>query len=78
MPEIEIDAAALEVARKKVEDVLIDMRDSQISILGGGNGFVVREKDGSDSSIIRLSTAVGLSLGIKAYLGALAERGGEG
>lgn len=66
--EIEIDAAALEAARKKIEDILIEFRDNRISQIGRGNGFVVREKDGSESSVIRLSTRDGLEIGIRAYL----------
>ena len=66
----EINQDALEVARKTVEDVLIEMRDSRMFIIGG-NGFVVREKDSSESSIMRLSTAMGLQIGIKAYLEAV-------
>lgn len=69
----EIDEVALEVARKTVEDMLIEMRDSCMFMIGG-NGFVVRDKDGSESSIMRLSTAMGLAVGIKAYLEALARR----
>lgn len=72
MPEIEIDDTALEVARKAVEDTLIEFRDSSMFMIGG-NGFVVRNRDGSASDIMRFSTAVGLSIGIKAYLGALAD-----
>jgi hypothetical protein len=74
--EIEIDDEALEVARKTVEDALVERRDSHMFMIGG-NGFHIRNYDGSDSSIMRMSTAMGLSLGIKAYLGVLAERGGE-
>jgi hypothetical protein len=67
----DIDLAALEAARKAVEDELIEWRDARRFIIGG-NGFVVREKDGTESSIMRLSTAMGLRIGIKAYLAALA------
>lgn len=63
----ELDEAALEAARKAVEDVLVDFRDSRISVFGG-NGFVIREKDGKDSHIMRLRTREGLAIGIKAYL----------
>lgn len=67
----ELNEMALESARKAVEDVLVDFRDSRISVMGG-NGFVIREKDGTDSHIMRLRTADGLAIGIKAYLEALA------
>ena len=67
----EIDPAALEIARKKIEDALIEFRDAGISVLGRGNGFCVRYRDGEPSGIIRLGTAEGLAIGIKAYLEAL-------
>jgi len=65
----EIDEKALAVARRAVEDVLIDMRDRRISVLCG-NGFVACEADGEPSSAIRLSTREGLRIGIRAYLAA--------
>lgn len=68
---IDIDQDALEVARKAVEDLLIDFRDRRVSILAGGNGFVIREADGAASSVMRFSTSAGLEIGIKAYLEAL-------
>lgn len=64
----DVDETALEVARLAVEDALIDFRDSRISILGRGNGFVVREKDGTESGVIRLGTREGLRIAIHAYL----------
>lgn len=66
-----VNEQALEAARLAVEDVLIEMRDSRISIMGRGNGFVVLERDGEPSSIMRLGTPEGLRIGIKAYLEAL-------
>lgn len=71
MAEIEIDDVALEIARREVEDVLVDFRDNGRFMIGG-NGFVIRNQDGSPSEIMRLSTAFGLRTGIKAYLAALA------
>ena len=52
----------LEVGRKAIEDALIEMRDARIGILGRGNGLVVRERDGSESSIMRLSTESALRM----------------
>jgi hypothetical protein len=69
-----LDEQALEVARKAVEDVLVEFRDRRISVLNCGNGFVVREPDGQDSSVMRLPTRDGLRIGIKAYLSALEGR----
>jgi hypothetical protein len=68
--EVEIDLGALEAARLAVEDALVEMRDSCMSV-PNNNGFVIKERDGSLSSIIRLSTAMGLQIGIEAYLKAL-------
>lgn len=56
----------LEVARKKVEDVLINFRDSRISQLNRHNGLVVYEKDASQSSIIRLGTEDAIRIGLTA------------
>jgi hypothetical protein len=69
--EIEINEDALEAARKAVEDELIEWRDSGKFMLSG-NGFTVRNRDGSDG-IMRMSTAYGLHIGIRAYLEALPE-----
>ena len=66
LSEIAEDSELLEIGRKAIEDVLIEYRDHRISVLGCGNGFVVREKDGGDSSIIRLATWEGLRIGVKA------------
>jgi hypothetical protein len=63
---VEVDESLLEVGRKAVEEVLIDLRDSRISILNRGNGLVVREKDGTESSIIRMGTESALRIGLKA------------
>lgn len=53
-----------EIARKSIEDVLIDFRDARISILNVGNGLVCREKDGTPSSSVRLTTLDALHIGI--------------
>ena len=63
----------LEVGRKAVEDTLIDFRDSRISVFCG-NGFVVKEKDGSPSDIIRLPIAAGINIALKAMLKAATEK----
>jgi hypothetical protein len=71
-----IDEAALTAAHLAVEDVLIDMRDSRMGVLGRANGFIVNEKDGTPSSIMRLGTRDGLRIGIEAYLNALVNQEG--
>lgn len=66
--ELVINEEALTAAHLAVEDVLVDLRDRGIGLLGFGNGFVIRHRDGSDSDIMRLGTRAGLRIGIKAYL----------
>lgn len=71
---VDIDEAALEAARRAVEDCLIDFRDRRVSVPFRGNGFVVRGADGLPSDVIRLSTADGLRIGIRTYLKTMAAR----
>lgn len=66
----EVDEEALTTAHLAVEDVLIELRDGCISVLGPANGFVVRDRDGTPSPIMRLGTRDGLRIAIKAYLAA--------
>jgi hypothetical protein len=66
---IDIDSLTLEqleIGRKAVEDVLIEWRDERLSALGRNNGLVIRERDGRDSSIIRLTIEDALRIGLKA------------
>jgi hypothetical protein len=56
----------LEVARKAVEDVLIELRDARISLLFRGNGLVIREADGGESYVIRLGTEDAMRIGLEA------------
>lgn len=74
MTEPTLDEAALAAAHKAVEDALVEFRDGRISVLNRANGFVIRERDGELSSIMRLGTRDGLRIGIKAYLAALEAR----
>jgi hypothetical protein len=71
---MKIDENALTAAHLAVEEILIDLRDSRIGIHGPGNGFIVKERDGSPSSIMRLGTRDGLRVAINAYLEALFEK----
>lgn len=56
----------LEIGRKAIEETLLEWRDSRLSEFTRGNGLVIREKDGSDSSIIRFGPETALSIGLKA------------
>ncbi|KKM24920.1 hypothetical protein LCGC14_1600140, partial [marine sediment metagenome] len=66
LEEIAQDRALLEVGRKAVEDVLIEWRDSRISMFNRGNGLVIREKDGKDSHIIRMGPEDAIRIGLEA------------
>jgi hypothetical protein len=74
MEQRSIDQSALTSAHRAIEDVLIAFRDDRISVLNRANGFVVREADGTESSIMRLGTRDGLEIGIRAYLDAVEAR----
>jgi len=60
------DSELLEIGRKAVEDTLVDWRDNRLSMFNRHNGLVIREKDGKDSSIIRLGTEDALRIGLRA------------
>lgn len=64
--EIADNEELLEVGRKAIEDTLIEWRDNRLSEFMRGNGLVIREKDGSESSIIRFGPETALSIGLKA------------
>lgn len=55
-----------EIARKAVEDVLVEWRDERLSLLGRGNGMVIKESDGKDSDIIRMGAEQVIRIGIEA------------
>lgn len=67
--ELADDYELLEVGRKAIEDQLIEMRDSRMFIIrqgAGNNGFVVRERDGKPSEVIRFGPEVGLQIAFRA------------
>jgi hypothetical protein len=59
-------AEEYEVARLAVENTLVELRDSRISVLNRGNGLVIREFDGSESSVIRMGFETALRIGVEA------------
>lgn len=65
LAEVAQDEILLEVARKAIEDLLIEMRDDRVSMLRN-NGLVCKEKDGSPSSIIRMGPEDAVRIGLKA------------
>lgn len=69
----EITPADIETARRRLEDVLIELRDMRVSIDPGpryGHGLVVKESDGKPSSMIRLATGEAIAMALKAILAA--------
>lgn len=57
------DKSLIEIGRQAVENALVDYRKSRISMMRG-NGLVIREKDGTDSPVIRFGpeTAIQIAL----------------
>lgn len=68
------DGEALSAARVKLEDLLIEMRDDRVSVMNRGNGLVVREKDGKESSMIRIGTRDAVRIGLLAIADELEQR----
>lgn len=68
----EITPEDLTAAHLALEDQLVEMRDDRMWVwIGGrppGNGLVIREKDGSDSHLIRIPTRMAIEMAIKAIL----------
>jgi hypothetical protein len=62
---IEVTRDELEIARKAVEDELIERRDSRLGLLRR-NGLCVAEMDGTPSPIIRMGIEEALDIGLKA------------
>ncbi len=60
------DDELLEIGRRAVEDQLIEMRDMRLALLMRNNGLVIKEKDGSNSYIIRMSTEQALRVALEA------------
>jgi hypothetical protein len=56
----------LEIGRRAIEKTLIEWRDDRLSELGRANGLVIREKDGTESSVIRFGPETALLIGLKA------------
>jgi hypothetical protein len=64
----ELNEDALTAAHLAVENELVDLRDRRMWIGTYRNGFVINERDGEPSSIMRMGTRDGLRIAIKAYL----------
>jgi len=75
LEEIADNDELLEVGRKAIEDSLVDMRDSRISVLRN-NGLVIREANGDPSSIIRLGPENALRIALLAIAAELERQSG--
>lgn len=68
----EITAEDIESARRAIEDTLVWMRDEHVSIISAGvyvgNGLVIKGRDSSPSSIIRMRTNEAIKMAIKHIL----------
>ena len=69
---LEVTAEELEVARKAIEDALVEWRDNRLSEPLRGNGLVIREKDGANSNIIRFGPETAMRIGLGAIAAARA------
>ncbi len=63
--EVAADEDLMEIGRKAIEDALIEFRDSRMFVLRN-NGFVVKEPDGEQSSIIRFGPETGVRIALEA------------
>jgi hypothetical protein len=64
----ELDEDALTAAHQAVEDELVDLRDRGMWAGLNRNGFVINERDGTPSSVMRMGTRYGLTIAIRVYL----------
>lgn len=61
------DGGLREIARLAVEETLVVLRDSRISVLRN-NGLTIKERDGSSSDVIRMGFERALIIGLRAIL----------
>ena len=61
------DRVLWEVARRAVEDELIEMRDAGLYVLGSNNGFTVNFADGTPGPL-RLPTFDGIKVALRALI----------
>lgn len=74
LSDVAADEELLEVGRRAIEVSLVQFRDGRISELGRGNGLVIREANGLDSSVIRFGPETALRIGLKAMATAVNKR----
>ena len=56
----------LEIARKAIEDTLVEWRDAGMSVLMRNNGLVIKSRFGRESSIIRMGPEDAMRIGLRA------------
>lgn len=69
------DEDLLEVARLAVEDKLVEWRDERRSMPFRNNGLTIRERDGSESGVIRFGPETAVRIGLRAIAAARVARG---
>jgi hypothetical protein len=68
------DEKLMQIARKAIEDELVEWRD-ECRFMMRNNGFAIRNRDGSSSTIIRFGSEYGLRIALRAIAAHLAEKG---
>lgn len=58
--------ALMGVAHKAIEDVLVEWRDLRLSTPFASNGLVIKERNGDDSHIIRMTPREAMHVGLMA------------
>lgn len=74
LEEISESNELLEIGRQAVEAALIEWRDNRLSEFMRRNGLVIREKDGTESSVIRFGPETAIRIGLKAIAKHLEEK----
>ena len=73
MSELLLTDEEYEIARRAVEDVLVELRDCRIFVMRS-NGLCIRERDGTPSAFVRMGTETAISIGLEAVRKSRAER----
>ena len=55
----------LEVGRLAVEDMLVELRDSRISVMRN-NGLCIKDRDSTPSAIVRMSIGTAITVAMEA------------
>jgi len=66
LKQIANDPELLEIGRQAIEKELAERRNLRLSELNRGNGLVIKEIDGTESSTIRFGPETALRIGLEA------------